>query len=335
MSPVFSIVQTFPAENSVTALTFLLSSWINLVLYACEAVLCAYFLLFTTQKITRGIKLFIIVAFSVETIGTVAICYSTDMALKSAISSSWYIVDQVKLASHWSTLLAVVVTYLAALLEQSYFLKRYWSISHNRTVTSVLALLVFSNPALAVSVTVFLTRRPLSDVALKLKENTPLFVFRQLQKLNSHTSNFISVSAAIMATTDISLAIVTITRLKSVRTSQNATQALLQKFCFYVGAYGCVTAVSTTVLLVFWLINLNGYAFVFRILGRIYSLTALVNFLLVHELRAEVAKQPAAFQSPRTHFHVSATSRGLTASPFTEPITQGLTMSFEPHKHSV
>lgn len=136
-------------------------------------------------------------------------------------------------------------------------------------------------PALAVSVTVFLTSRPLSDVALKLKENTPLFVFRHLQKFNSHSSNFISVSAAIMATTDISLAIVTITRLKSVRTSQNATQALvfelsflrdldslkwflvvvprlLQKFCFYVGAYGCVTAVSTTVLLVFWLINLNG-----------------------------------------------------------------------------
>lgn len=59
--------------------TFLLSSWTNLVLYACEAVLCAYFLLFTTQKITRGIKLFIIVAFLVDTIGTVAICYSTDM----------------------------------------------------------------------------------------------------------------------------------------------------------------------------------------------------------------------------------------------------------------
>ncbi|KAJ3914616.1 hypothetical protein F5877DRAFT_82607 [Lentinula edodes] len=317
MIPVFNIAQTFPAENSVTALTFLLSSWMNLVLYACEAVLCAYFLLFTTQKITRGIKLFIVVAFLVDTIGTVAICYSTDMALKSAISSSWYIVDQVKLANHWSTLLSVVVTYLAALLEQSYFLNRYWSISHNRTVTSVLALLVFSNPALAVSVTVFLTSRPLSDVALKLKENTPL------------------VSAAIMATTDISLAIVTITRLKSVRTSQNATQALLQKFCFYVGAYGCVTAVSTTVLLVFWLINLNGYSFVFRILGRIYSLTVLVNFLLVHELRAEVAKQPAAFQFSRTRLRVSATSRGLTAIPFTDPITQGLTMSFEPHKHSV
>lgn len=47
-----------------------------------------------------------------------------------------------------------------------------------------------------------------------------------------------------------------------------------------------------------------GYAFVFRILGRIYSLTALVNFLLVHELRAEMAKQPAAFQLPRTHLRV-------------------------------
>lgn len=40
---------------------------------------------------------------------------------------AWYIVDQVKLANHWSTLLAVVVTYLVALLEQSYFLNRYWS----------------------------------------------------------------------------------------------------------------------------------------------------------------------------------------------------------------
>ncbi|KAJ4473045.1 hypothetical protein J3R30DRAFT_3708132 [Lentinula aciculospora] len=284
----------------------LIASWTNLVLYTCEALLCAYFLFFSTHKIERGAITFALVALLVDTVGTVAVCCGTVVAFESVLP------NEVELSKHWSTLLTVIATYLASVLEQSYFLKRYWTISRNRTTTSILALMIFSNAALAIIITTFFVVNPVSDTTLYLEEDTPL------------------ASAAIMATTDISLAIVTIWKLKSVRTSRNATQALLHKFCFYVGVYGCVTVLSTSMLLVLWLFNLDGYTFVFHILGRIYTLTAFVNVLLVSEWRAEVAKDPAAFR-PRSR--VSSRLTAIVGN--TEPITQGLTISFESPKSSV
>ncbi|KAJ3982616.1 hypothetical protein F5890DRAFT_338594 [Lentinula detonsa] len=263
--------------RSLHPLALLISSWVNLLLHTCEVLLCVYFLFFSTQKITKGTVFFIIVALLVDTIGTVAVCCSTVVALDSLTS------NEAKLSTHWSTLSTVFTTYLASVLEQSFFLRRYWSISHNRIITSILAILIFSNAASAIAIATFFQVNPVSIGTLELKENTPL------------------ASAAIMAATDISLAMVTIWKLKSVKTSRNATRALLHKVCFYIGAYGCVTAVSTSLLLAFWLTDLNGYTFVFRILGRIYSLTALVNFLLVYEWRAEAAKKLGAFHSPYSH----------------------------------
>ncbi|KAJ3716783.1 hypothetical protein DFJ43DRAFT_802928 [Lentinula guzmanii] len=271
--------------RSLHPLALLISSWVNLLLHTCEVLLCVYFLCFSTQKITKGTVFFIIVALLVDTIGTVAVCCSTVVALDSLAS------NQAELTSHWSTLSTVFTTYLASVLEQSFFLRRYWSISHNRIITSILAILIFLNAASAIAIATFFQVNPVSIGTLELKENTPL------------------ASAAIMAATDVSLAMVTIWKLKSVKTSRNATRALLHKVCFYIGAYGCVTAVSTSLLLAFWLIDLNGYTFVFRILGRIYSLTALVNFLLVYEWRAEAAKKLGAFHSPYSISHTRSDSR--------------------------
>ncbi|KAJ3798559.1 hypothetical protein GGU11DRAFT_755882 [Lentinula aff. detonsa] len=243
----------------------LISSWVNLLLHTCEVLLCVYFLFFSTQKITKGTVFFIFVALLVDTIGTVAVCCSTVVALDSLTSK---------------------------LFPE--------------------AILVYAASAIAIAT--FFQVNPVSIGTLELKENTPPIA-----------------SAAIMAATDISLAMVTIWKLKSVKTSRNATRALLHKVCFYIGAYGCVTAVSTSLLLAFWLTDLNGYTFVFRILGRIYSLTALVNFLLVYEWRAEAAKKLGAFHSPYSHTRSAIPSR-LTALPVTDPTTQGLTM---PQKCSV
>ncbi|KAJ3781422.1 hypothetical protein GGU10DRAFT_109905 [Lentinula aff. detonsa] len=318
--------------RSLHPLALLISSWVNLLLHTCEVLLCVYFLFFSTQKITKGTVFFIFVALLVDTIGTVAVCCSTVVALDSLTSTGS--IDQAGLTSHWSTLSTVFTTYLASVLEQSFFLRRYWSISHNRIITSILAILIFLNAASAIAIATFFQVNPVSIGTLELKENTPLFVMMVSSAITpGHCIHFprTSASAAIMAATDISLAMVTIWKLKSVKTSRNATRALLHKVCFYIGAYGCVTAVSTSLLLAFWLTDLNGYTFVFRILGRIYSLTALVNFLLVYEWRAEAAKKLGAFHSPYSHTRSAIPSR-LTALPVTDPTTQGLTM---PQKCSV
>ncbi|KAJ3835503.1 hypothetical protein F5878DRAFT_306380 [Lentinula raphanica] len=96
---------------------------------------------------------------------------------------------------------------------------------------------------------------------------------------------------------------------------------LLHRFCLYIGAYGCVTAVATSMLFGCWLIDLNAYTFIFHILGRIYSLTALISLYIAHEWRTEMAKEPTATQSPRTHMGSSNPCK-VTGISATEPVIQ-------------
>ncbi|KAJ3771011.1 hypothetical protein FB446DRAFT_125394 [Lentinula raphanica] len=304
MSPTFGNIRQVVQARNLSAVTLLISSWINLLLYACEALLYVHLVFSPKPKITRRTTVFISLALFVDTIGSIAICCSTVAAFDSVLLT--WSVNEAELSVHWSTLVTVVTTYSASVLEQSYFLRRYWSISHNHFVTTILAIFVFANAVSAIVIAIFFQLNPVSGSTLELEEDTPL------------------ASAALMATTDISLAIVTIWKLKSVRTSRNTVNVLLHRFCLYIGAYGCVTAVATSMLFGCWLIDLNAYTFIFHILGRIYSLTALISLYIAHEWRTEMAKEPTATQSPRTHMSSSNPCK-VTGISATEPVIQSLT----------
>ncbi|KAJ3919862.1 hypothetical protein F5877DRAFT_66187 [Lentinula edodes] len=68
-----------------------------------------------------------------------------------------------------------------------------------------------------------------------------------------------SVSSFIITVTDISLALVLVWKLKSVKASRLSTRRLLRKICIYVVGYGSITAISSILLLVMWAVNVNGW----------------------------------------------------------------------------
>ncbi|KAE9390929.1 hypothetical protein BT96DRAFT_1024329 [Gymnopus androsaceus JB14] len=294
---------------NTTLLTSLVATWINLILYTVEVFFCVYFLL---ASVPKGTKFYIVATLSVDSLCTVAVCVSTYYRVVEPIA----LLENELARQRWSTVTYVITTYLAAILEQSYLLKRYWSITRNRITASILGLFIFFNFAFALTaLDVIQIRTFNANVSVKLQEYTPL------------------VSAAMMATTDTSLAIAIIQKLRTVATTRGTMQKLLRSFCFYAIIYGCVTAMSTFLLLVMWLININGYHFIYRILGRIYSLIYLVNLFLVQEQRADVADETGIIQTH--HIPVCAHSHPSLAMVITDSISQERTITVESEKHSL
>ncbi|KAJ4473056.1 hypothetical protein J3R30DRAFT_3406835 [Lentinula aciculospora] len=229
-------------QLSVTAL--LLASWINMGLYGVELVLCAYCL---------GWRCYMGNLFA-EPISTSRPPNSNPSWARKhtrkskTVGSKWFII------AIW-----ILTTSIATTLEQTYFLHRFWTISKNWIVTSVLGGLILSNLVFILVIDVVFIPSPNNSVVLE-KLDAPL------------------VSALIITVVDISLAIVLVSKLTSVKTTRISTQRLLRKICIYVVGYGSITAVSSVLLFVMWAVDVN---------GRIYSLTVLCNFLLVSGWREE------------------------------------------------
>ncbi|KAF5390869.1 hypothetical protein D9757_004495 [Collybiopsis confluens] len=97
------------------------------------------------------------------------------------------------------------------------------------------------------------------------------------------------VSCILEALADISISLVLVWKLKSIQSIRISTRKLLHKICLYVVAYGCITATSSVLVLVMWMVNINGYLSLTYFTGRIYSLTVLCNSIFVAGWRAEAA----------------------------------------------
>ncbi|KAJ3882825.1 hypothetical protein F5051DRAFT_244537 [Lentinula edodes] len=287
-----SLHQSDMKQLSATALLF--ASWVNMGLYGVEVVLCAYCMGWrcmntdksmsgpakTTLRLngdtswaregTRskrmGSKWFIIGALVNDTICTVALCLDTYLIIRLS-SSSQSMSSNNRL---WPTAIWVLTTTLATTFEQMYFLHRYWTISKNWIITCMLAVLILSNFVFILVI----------DAAFIPTGNNSVV----LQKLDAPF-----VSSFIITVTDISLALVLVWKLKSVKASRLSTRRLLRKICIYVVGYGSITAISSILLLVMWAVNVNGYMSIIYCMGRIYSLTVLCNFLFVSGWRDEAA----------------------------------------------
>ncbi|KAJ3828247.1 hypothetical protein EV361DRAFT_913945 [Lentinula raphanica] len=289
---------TSPLQQSnveqLSAAALLSASWVNMVLFGVELVLCAYCLgwrcHFPDDKVTLrlpntpvlngdspwvkkqapkstsiGSKWFILVALLNDTLCTVALCLDTYYIVRQASETSMISNNRL-----WPTAVWIFTTSFATTLEQTYFLYRYWTISKNRIITSMLAALILCNFFFIFVI----------DAGFIPTSNNMLV----LQKFDAPF-----VSAAIITIVDISLSLVLVWKLKSVKTTRLPTQRLLRKICIFVVGYGAITAVSSALMLVMWAVNVNGYLSIVYCLGRIYSLTVLCNFLFVSGWRDEAA----------------------------------------------
>ncbi|KIK49754.1 hypothetical protein GYMLUDRAFT_51539 [Collybiopsis luxurians FD-317 M1] len=202
-----------------------------------------------------------------DTICTIALCVDISIVIQRVGSDA--LVPHTSVSVLFTTVW-VLTTYLASTLEQGYFLHRYWSISSNKIITSIIGFLISSNL-----------------IFVAVVDGMFVSTFHNPSKYEKVYATF--VASTLEACTDISISLALVYKLRSIDSIRISTRKLLHKICLYVVAYGCVTATSSVLLLVTWMVNINGYMSIYYCTGRIYSLTVLCNFLFVAGWRAEAA----------------------------------------------
>ncbi|KAJ3726777.1 hypothetical protein C8R42DRAFT_391951 [Lentinula raphanica] len=230
--------------EQLSAAALLSASWVNMVLFGVELVLLPNTPVLNgdspwvkkqaPKSTSIGSKWFILVALLNDTLCTVALCLDTYYIVRQASETSMISNNRL-----WPTAVWIFTTSFATTLEQTYFLYRYWTISKNRIITSMLAALILCNFFFIFVI----------DAGFIPTSNNMLV----LQKFDAPF-----VSAAIITIVDISLSLVLVWKLKSVKTTRLPTQRLLRKICIFVVGYGAITAVSSALMLVMWAVNVNG-----------------------------------------------------------------------------
>ncbi|KAF9067435.1 hypothetical protein BDP27DRAFT_913981 [Rhodocollybia butyracea] len=294
----------FHSSSNIGNVSFgalLVACWVNIILFALEVALCVYFLglhdsnsaglqkplisyrlrrpgfknipspieeslrsnLQEEERTRVGSRWFLICALFNDTLCTILLCVNNyDMLFSKARESSLL----------WTTAICTFSTCIAVVLEQSYFLLRYWGIAKNLMLSCILgALIVVTFLFILVTCALSVSKQYKPQVLEKL--DVPL------------------VAATMISLIDITLASALVWSLKSLRSIRTSTRRLLHKISMHIVGYGCMTAISSLLLLAMWMVNINGYLFIAYCLGRIYSLTVLLNFVLVSWWRAEASRQ--------------------------------------------
>ncbi|KAF5346414.1 hypothetical protein D9758_012766 [Tetrapyrgos nigripes] len=265
--PGFNSIQLGSPIASITAV------YLTLVMYTVEVCLSFNFIRRSLRSISgsqrsggkemimrlffRIPNIFLGLGVMVDTVCVVAICAHIAYAFAG-------FPIQIKI---WTIPTFAVATSLSGAIEHAYFIHRYWAISHNKITTGGL-----------ICCTTTHTLFPIIAVAVLIADE---YEIRPTLLPDS-----IRISAALSAFTDIAVAIVTLWTLRSATVIYDSTRSLLRRFSILIIASGCLSSTFTLLLLITSIVNPDGYAFIYLSLGRIYTLTTVINCLLMPKVRA-------------------------------------------------
>ncbi|KIK67570.1 hypothetical protein GYMLUDRAFT_878069 [Collybiopsis luxurians FD-317 M1] len=151
------------------------------------------------------------------------------------------------------------------MVEQVFFTRRYWQLTHNVVVTSVICIILGAH---AVSTWVL---------------SIDLMVDPAQKNLNFGIHSTI-VAATLCAVTDFCIAAAMFHATRSIRTTYVTTQSLLHRITVHSVACGVTTSVLTIVMLCMLVTsNFNPFVLIFDFLGRVYTLTILVNLFILRK----------------------------------------------------
>ncbi|KAF9259122.1 hypothetical protein L218DRAFT_908666 [Marasmius fiardii PR-910] len=235
----------------------LIGSWLNISLYSMEITLGADFLLHHKhnrfQKFSVGGSLFL------DTACTIVVCYST-----------WVHTDaSLKARSGWRPGVLILLTYLVSTLEKLYLIHQYWIIARNKTVLSVVLL----------GAAVHLIFASIASIYV-------LVVGPQYHRsMYTPAITSVTIAACICAATDLLIAINMFQAARKIDTIDTSTQSLLYRLSILAISSGVLIATVTILMVIFRFTSKDGFSFVFNLLGRIYTLTTVVNCIALKRHR--------------------------------------------------
>ncbi|KAJ7367359.1 hypothetical protein DFH08DRAFT_837270 [Mycena albidolilacea] len=264
------------AHNSRLALSCLLAgSWLNTVFFTLEVILC--FLYVRRWKLSPvfsyGFALFLVN----DSLGT--LCVYANMYLTVTLVP----------APQWPVPVLLLSTALSALIEQFYMVHRYWIVTKNTVWSAFLLLLSVTHVAIAIS-----------SVSLggPYKE---YFVHNGL--------TMTTIAAIICTVADVLISLSMVWSLSGFEPVSQSTRQLIRSVAMNALATGIVVATVTALAMISLIVkslNRNIFSLFFVIMGRVYSLTILMNFYQRHKQQQLVA----------TSVHVTGASGPGSGSQF-------------------
>ncbi|KAJ8081774.1 hypothetical protein PM082_007620 [Marasmius tenuissimus] len=236
---------------SLNLTRLLVATWFNLLVYTFELNLGVYFLSISSRKSVRTI---VGIALVLETMATAMVCIH-------GYNHFFLYHDAIEAAYSWNLPIISIFTNLSIGAEQLYFTHRFWTLSRNGIaagiisvsiilrVIFILILMIYSR------VTVYAHVVPLTRAAI--------------------------VAATLSVVTDIVIAVISVWKMKKIRTAYDSTQNLLKKMMIYAVTCGILTALCTVVSIIITYVSLDAFNILFFAIGRIYTLTILLNLMII------------------------------------------------------
>ncbi|CAK5270516.1 unnamed protein product [Mycena citricolor] len=222
----------------------LASSWLNTFAFAFEIALFGYY--FSRWRLLALYRFGLIVLLVNDTLATLCIYVNTYESLVTSEENPIVI----------STFL--VSTGLSALVEQSILVHRYWKFSKHTLFCALLMLLSGAHFLLSIVSAAY-----------------PLHSRQQV--------HLTTMAAIVCSVADILIAFSTVWTLSGISPVWRSTQAMIRAICLNALASGAVVAVVTLLAMVSDLLKetekASAFGIFFQVMGRVYSLTILVNFI--------------------------------------------------------
>ncbi|KAJ3751210.1 hypothetical protein DFH05DRAFT_169653 [Lentinula detonsa] len=156
------------------------------------------------------------------------------------------------------------------------------------------------------------------------------FVTLSISTLTASGINLTIITATLCAATDLLIAITTFHTMRTIKTTFSATQSLLRRISIQSVACGSTTSIFTIIMVSLLVThNLEPFTVIFDILGRLYTLTILMNYICLRKSIAHATTAIAGSTQRQSRSHSIAFGAAHVPRSFTVPV--GLSTIDETH----
>ncbi|KAF7364865.1 hypothetical protein MVEN_00356800 [Mycena venus] len=280
------------AQNSRVGVSCLLAgSWLNTVLFTLEIVLC--FLYMRRWKLDPVFHYGFVLFLVNDTLGTLCVYANSFLSFVQRTENP-----------KWPAAVLLISTALSALIEQTFLVHRYWMVTKNTVWSGIIMLIALAHMCAAISSVAL--GGPSKEFSvhngLTLVRPPALTILTCLKIFRPH----------------VLIALSMVWSLSGFDSVSQSTRHLIRSIALNALATGAVVASVTGLAMITLLIkslDRNIFSLFFVIMGRVYSLTIIVNFYQRHRQQAIVsnAMHVSAVSLPESQFVVESlptTTRG-------------------------
>ncbi|KAJ7321624.1 hypothetical protein DFH08DRAFT_889219 [Mycena albidolilacea] len=272
---------------------FIVSSWLNVAMYAFELVLCGFYFKRRSRPLLHKLGVWSLIV--ADGVCVLAVNFNVSLTITgAAFRNPHFFVAPIAAQ--------IITTYVSAVIAQLFFCNLFYTLTHNILVSGVIVVLIAVHLGFSWVSAILLLLDPTATSGISFTTTT--------------------VGAVSCAATDIIVAVCLATKFGTLMretTPGHATRSLVRRILILTVASGSICATITLLMMILLLKNNPAFTFLFVLQGRVYALSILGNFLLGIPTGSVAETTPSepfgsTFSSPVFHIPDSMAKRSRPRS---------------------